>query len=226
MFTKFIDKPRAEIRSSLIPNAGMGIFATEDIEKGDPICIYDGVEVPKEFVSESDYLQEFPVNGKTIDGFRIPRSEWGIGQFANDAVGSIFDTNQPITSDILEKVTRFFKDKSIESEKKFNVVVNPNGWLLATRFIKKGEELYNYYGINYWLWYNVRNCKKVVWRLIFYLALKPEINFEEHSHEIIRNILGLEANDPKFLNFGIDPMLSGEVKLRKLIDLYKFSLVQ
>lgn len=31
-----------EVRQSLIPNSGRGVFTTRDIKKGEKLCFYDG----------------------------------------------------------------------------------------------------------------------------------------------------------------------------------------
>jgi SET domain-containing protein len=124
------------VKKSKIKNAGKGLFAKKAIKKGTHICLYFGVLVPREQVYEgfyeSDYLLEQKGNDWIIDS-ADPLS--CLGRYANDSLS-------------LQK-----------SNTDFGFYEKPfSGFLYATRNIKKGEELYVSYGINYWMSVKEKNA--------------------------------------------------------------------
>ena len=122
-----------EVRKSKIKGAGLGLFTTIDIEKGEYIDVYMGRKLNASQVLKEDpaidlYLMEINKN-HFIDGggkYKCPVS------FVNDARGL---TRTPgIRNNCYFDLLR--------REKKMA--------LIASRNIKAGEELFVYYGDSYW----------------------------------------------------------------------------
>ncbi len=73
------------IRESLIPNAGKGVFTTKNYKKGNYVCFYDGIK--KEINNSQDFTYSIidPNDNKTLVGyFDKIRNKYGVGQFIND----------------------------------------------------------------------------------------------------------------------------------------------
>ena len=117
-----------EIKNSKIANAGQGLFAKKRIKKGDFICWYFGVLVEKDFVDneyyDSDYLLKNPFNNLIIDA-SDPNSCFG--RYINDGLGE-FSSNSKFD---------FYEDTT-------------SGAVIATKNIKKGDEIFISYGMTYW----------------------------------------------------------------------------
>lgn len=117
-----------EIKNSKITDAGKGLFAKKKIKKGDFICWYFGVLIEKDFVLneyyDSDYLLSNPHNELIIDA-ADPSSCYG--RYINDSLG-------------LKKNNAEF----IFYDNTFSAGV------IATKNIKKGEEIYLSYGMEFW----------------------------------------------------------------------------
>ena len=75
-----------DIRTSNIPSAGLGLFATRFFPKSHIVTEYIGnVLTRKEALALSSYTHLIGRNGTIIDGIRIPVSGLGGGSFANGA---------------------------------------------------------------------------------------------------------------------------------------------
>ncbi len=121
-----------EVKESIIPGAGKGLFVNRDVKKGERIVEYLG-----EIISwkECDTRAErdeggyvFYINqNKCIDAFHMPEA---LARFANDARGLI-------------------KEKGIKNNCQYEVYKN-SGWITTTKNIKAGSELLVSYGAAYW----------------------------------------------------------------------------
>lgn len=121
---------------------GMGVFATKNIKRGDICCYYDGYIIPKHghFVTgDYGYTQEFYTrNGEAFQlaGFRTQLRHGGCAQMCND-----FSTT-------------YTDDEDLTYLKHINVCDIRMGVkslvFIATKRIKKGEELFYCYGPGYW----------------------------------------------------------------------------
>ena len=114
------------IKTSPIKNAKLGLFTTDDIDKGSIIAKYTGdVVIDKDPDFHSPYaLQIAPT--KYIDASRSNTAE---GRYANDALNNqAYDNNAEL---LYNKRGRY-------------------GYLKATRDIWKGEEILTSYGDDYW----------------------------------------------------------------------------
>jgi len=113
-----------EIRQSTIPQAGKGLFTLVDIDKDSKISEFTG-----EIISEEDSLK--------LEG---PRGHYLID--AGD--GKMLDV---YNSDCLAKSANDARDHRNNSE-----IVEEHGrfWLVSTRDIYAGEEIFCSYGDGYW----------------------------------------------------------------------------
>lgn len=126
-----------EVKLSLIPNAGNGLFATVPFAKGALITEYDGYYVSKDAAKElaernpeaASHFRGVPT-GDVIAGFKLPKEAdgWGGASFANDRRDS---SNNSKLEDIWQgPVCRVF--------------------LVATEDIAAGDEICTSYGSTYW----------------------------------------------------------------------------
>ena len=120
---------KVSIGESRLPNAGKGLFATENFKRGERIATVTGERYTAEDVevlhSENDYLLE--INDNTGDCIEVS----GAARYANDAKGTNaipgMVNNAQFCSD---------EDNSMYIE--------------ATRRITKGQEILVNYGKTYW----------------------------------------------------------------------------
>jgi hypothetical protein len=124
---EFLGQPWTCLKNSTLfrdRSIGLGLFADRNFQKGECVGYYEGVVISKEEAeeSESDKLFELKRNGKyvVVDG-QSGRTGWV--QYMNDARGS---------------------------RKKNNCRVKATGYVLTTRFVRKGQELLFDYGEGYW----------------------------------------------------------------------------
>jgi SET domain-containing protein len=124
-----------EIRKSRIPNAGLGLFATQNFKKSRLITEYQGKLISRaEAVNTENpsHICCLVAQHSYIDGLRIPRKGAGGGSFANDAMDSK-KNNAKYTKRWREKMGRYVL------------------YLQATKDIRNGEEIYVSYDKTYWI---------------------------------------------------------------------------
>ena len=159
-----LDLRSARVGPSTVRGAGRGLFAARDCEEGDLLTCYPG-----------DALVLFDINatiwGEHVDDahdrsrvdqqymLRAVRDDWGIvalpglleekdpgsylGHFANDGVGSAPTRESDLSSYVLES---FDRANAIHQDFEGCHMVT-----VATRDIKKGEEIFVTYGPEYWM---------------------------------------------------------------------------
>jgi len=116
------------IKSSRIKGAGNGLFTAISIYKDEVICVFKGEQLTHEesikrmLAGEDRYFINM-VEGGIMDSMHVNC----FAKYANDVVGSQFKTNSKISLDENDQVC-----------------------LVATRNIKKGEEIFCSYGKRYW----------------------------------------------------------------------------
>jgi SET domain-containing protein len=117
------------VDNSTMPSAGKGLFASEDIKKGELIIEYTGEVTTWEEVrhdAENVYIyfvnEDYVINAKN--------NPEAIARYANDARG----------------LTR---KKDLHNNSKF-VKVDGRIFIKATKLIKAGEEIFVAYGKDYW----------------------------------------------------------------------------
>ena len=149
---------RVEIKPSLISNAGKGVFATMDCKEGELLTCYPGdvllqnsgfTGLPDDLKNDEDKLQSRLSRyciGVTDDYaiMGLPELDQDmayVGHMINDAA------RPPVTEADLENYTT-------ESDRLANAEIvsleDLHMVAIATRDIKKGEEIYGSYGIQYW----------------------------------------------------------------------------
>jgi len=121
------------VDKSTIPNAGQGLFAKRDFKKGEMICNFRGDLIDNEELAKRD------VGGERSHYFIEIRPDLTLdvynsncmARYANDAEGN-------------EKI-----GKSNNSEINLNRK-DSGAFIVATRDIKAGEEIFLSYGEQYW----------------------------------------------------------------------------
>lgn len=126
-----------EIKPSLIPGAGNGLFARVSFNEKDYITEYDGYYMDKDAAKalsprHTTHFRALDTFG-VIDGFKDPKEAIGYGgaSFANDTRS-------------LDRTNSTFKqvwDGELNTHRVF---------LRATRRIEPGDEIYVSYGRDYW----------------------------------------------------------------------------
>jgi SET domain-containing protein len=128
------------VKTSQLPNSGKGLFTTTAIKKGERVIEYEGEIIDwKEYekrveLDKDGYL--FFINKKhCIDAFNTPQFK---ARFANDASG-------------LGKV------KGMKNNCVYDIV-KKQCYILATKDIAAGEEIFVSYGKDYWdsVRYNIK----------------------------------------------------------------------
>lgn len=118
---------KIEVRASSLPNSGRGLFAEQDIKKGQPIVMITGpvynAEELKNIVQDEYILED-------VCGTRYIDVE-GPARYANDAEG----------------ITRV---PGLKNNSAFLSYEDGTLWLEATKKIKAGEEIFVAYGEQYW----------------------------------------------------------------------------
>ena len=121
---------------------GKGVFATKNIKRGNICCYYDGIfcaglNMATLTSNAFGYAQGLKCGG-TLAGFTKQFHNGGVGQLINDAS------------------TDYKSDTDLKYLKKINVTFDDAGGMdkplicVATKNIKKGEQLFYNYGYTYW----------------------------------------------------------------------------
>lgn len=111
------------VKNSQIKEAGKGVFTTIDIPVLTPVIEYIGI---KREDKHDDHTYCYVIDGTCIDATDIKTSNKC--RWINDSIGSDFDDNLTWVEDTLDERV----------------------WMVATRNIKAGEELFIAYGDEYW----------------------------------------------------------------------------
>jgi len=131
-----------EVKKSLIKDAGRGVFATQDITQGEIVCEYWGkyIDLKKNKPPSSDKL--INIDKHTLFcGYEKYQKPNKYGQIINDS--------SRIDSVNIGSVRKYHHNAF------FNVYLVTNSpqfiHLKSAKSIKKGDELYLKYGIDYWI---------------------------------------------------------------------------
>lgn len=123
-----------EVKKSLIPGAGMGLFATSTFKRGDRVIEYTGeiitwAECQKrnEALDGVGLYYFYVSDRKCIDAQNVPES---LARYANDAAG-------------------FVRLPGFRNNSRFEVIKG-KPYIIASRNIKPGEEIFVAYGKEYW----------------------------------------------------------------------------
>ncbi len=129
------------VKTSLLPNAGKGLFTTKPIKKDSKIIEYRGEiidwkEYTKRVKEDKDGYLFFISNKRCIDAFATPRYK---ARYANDAEG-------------LSKI-KGLKNNAIYD------IFGDKCFIVSTRDIKAGEEIFVSYTKEYWdcIRYNIKH---------------------------------------------------------------------
>jgi SET domain-containing protein len=129
------------VKSSLLPNAGKGLFTTKPIKKDSKIIEYRGEiidwkEYTKRVKEDKDGYLFYISSKRCIDAFATPRYK---ARYANDAEG-------------LSKI------KGVKNNAIYDIV-GDQCFIVSTREIKAGEEIFVSYTKEYWdcIRYNIKH---------------------------------------------------------------------
>ncbi len=124
-----------EIKDSTIPNCGKGLFATAAFKRGDKVVEYTGEIITwKECQKRNEEMKDgfgayyfYVSDRKCIDAQNVPES---LARYANDAAG-------------------FTRIPGIRNNCRFEVIKS-RAYIIASRNLKPGEEIFVAYGKDYW----------------------------------------------------------------------------
>lgn len=142
-----------EVKESNIEGAGLGVFATKDIDKDILLTEYYGTILSLEDIQEYDINALEPsavllwANFYTFGDVHKYKPN-SCGQMINDY--SIIQ-NRLYTDIELDDVVALYDKTSLKHCNVKPRAYNSKHYMLSSRFIKKGEELYFHYGSAYWL---------------------------------------------------------------------------
>lgn len=129
------------VKKSQLPGAGKGLFTTKPIKKGTKIIEYRGEiiewkEYRKRVKEEKDGYLFFIRRNKCIDAYNTPQYK---ARYANDANGIV-------------------RVKGLKNNAQYEIH-NDRCYIVATRDIKAGEEIFVDYSKEYWdaIRYNIKN---------------------------------------------------------------------
>ena len=120
------------------------------------MCVYDGINV--DTLPQDLEKFRFSIQGPSSVriGFSDPKSDTGVGQLINHASSFSFDDSlrdengffRTSSKSVITSITNYTNT----SQQGANVTFGDEHFnICATRDIKKGEELFIHYGIDYWL---------------------------------------------------------------------------
>ena len=123
-----------EVKKSRIPNAGKGLFAKEIFKRNDKIIEYTGEIITwKECQKRNEALDGvglyyfYVSDKKCVDAQNVPES---MARYANDAAG-------------------FVRLPGFRNNARFEVIKS-KPYIIASKTIKPGDEIYVAYGKEYW----------------------------------------------------------------------------
>jgi SET domain-containing protein len=119
--------PELEVNTSNIPNSGQGLFTLVDIERGDLIAEFTGVEVSDEEMEK-------------LSG---PRAHYLVSKSDGTTI-DVYDSDSPAIKTNDARGSKFRNNSEIQE------LENGEIWLVAKRRIRAGEEIFCDYGESYW----------------------------------------------------------------------------
>lgn len=171
-----------EVKKSLISNAGLGVFATQDIDAGVELTEYHGLvcsdysEVQDELATALLYTDEFFTLGNVNQ-----HSSLQCGQIINDYSKISFAIHQTL-QDLENVVNQYIKESTKHANVEMKARSNKH-YAYSIKKIKSGEELYFHYGHIHWLMFLKNKLK-----------LKPDII------KFINNELLIAAQEQSLIN--------------------------
>lgn len=116
-----------EIKTSNIPNSGRGLFTKIDIKKGTPISEFTGV----------------PISDEEMEKLEGPEKHYLVAKSDGSTI-NVYNSDSPAIY-VNDAHNTDFKNNS-----KIKELSDGGVWLVATKNIKAGEEIYCSYGTDYW----------------------------------------------------------------------------
>lgn len=160
-------KQKVVIKKSKIANAGDGVYAQSLFRKGDRVCEYAGDIVDKEhtmdiyLMDRVRYLREIHPYARDLDEMHVIIGDRQLGLdpercgvYVNDA-GSLKDTSDASIAEYTATSVKCNVMPVPDAD-------NKNIYYVATKRIKRGEEIYAHYGVHYWLLLNGVPAEKLL----------------------------------------------------------------
>lgn len=122
------------VKKSQIPKSGKGLYTTHDIKKGETVCEYEGEKITwKECLARNEAqtgkgAYYFYISAKNCVDAQY--TTWALARYANDAAG-------------------FGRVKGLRNNSQYQVIKG-KPYIVATRNIKAGSEVFVSYGKEYW----------------------------------------------------------------------------
>jgi SET domain-containing protein len=123
-----------EIKESQIPSSGMGLWAAKEFKRGEAIVKYDGEKITWKECNRRNMAQKgygcyylFINKRKCVDA---QYSTWAQGRYANDAAG-------------------LYRIEGLRNNSRYEIRKG-EAYIIASRNIKAGEEIFVSYGRAYW----------------------------------------------------------------------------
>jgi len=147
------------IKESLIKHSGDGVFATKSYKKGDYVCFYDAYEGDNDTIEKFVYSIVSPFDHKSYIGYKDIRNPDGVGQIINDYCMFTLENEDRDENGLFklssEKINKKIDEYNHLSLKHVNVAYSSKKEnyfkMHAIKDIKENEELYNHYGVGYWI---------------------------------------------------------------------------
>lgn len=123
--------------STLLPHAGLGLFAARDFAPGEVLSLYDGELVDRgtALARDPSHMRVVLLHCMYIDGLRAPLPQRGWGSFANDPRGTQVRANACY---------------ALHTGARGAATLLPCVVLRATRAVKRHDEVLVSYGSSYW----------------------------------------------------------------------------
>jgi hypothetical protein len=164
-----------EIKESTIPNAGLGLFAKRKFTKGENIAVYYGSEIKEQPSQYSLLLNPYVIQsskGRYTLGQVDPIPPAHLGaQFTNDpfmdeeSYRALLSIDcRAVDSELIKTTLRKYISAVFSSINLSNAALSETQSsfqvFVASRRIKKGEEIFYPYGMRYWVNIPLYTCQK------------------------------------------------------------------
>ncbi len=158
----FTTKSKVKVQKSNLYDAEKGLFAKALFRKGDKVCEYAGEIKDKTDMADfyqydqegymkiHRYIRDLDNERVIIGDHELVKNDWmKSGVYVND--GACLDLTIKYDHDIHQDIMSAYIDNSEMKQNVEAVTQDDKVYYIATKRIKKGEEIYAHYGKHYWL---------------------------------------------------------------------------
>jgi len=199
-------------KESNIPGIGYGLFAGEDIRKGSLIAEFVGKKVHNTKVTDHWSSVYFPSKNC------IQCDKTNLASYANDII--LFPTEKRDLIKIVESKEPFYQSYNNQSPNS-SIYQNDDlerAWLKAERDIKKDDEIFVHYGIQFWLrreashveepWPIPADLFETESFLKYVNTFYPELPIIEHGYVGDNKYISLTSPDGSGIIFDMDMIVN------------------